>query len=171
MITTEQLSTQKNQPHWMDNPRSIVIVVDEGSPLASLLYEFLSQEIEPDYVQQLFANVQVENPEQRSQPSAQAYETEWIEPLSDREREVLSLVAAGLTRQEIATQLVLSLNTVKAHTRNIYCKLDVNNQMQAVGKARALGLLENDPELLTIPSPSKFAPEIRSWSYDSVSHC
>ena len=142
MITTEQLSTQKNQPHWMGNPRAIVIVVDEGSPLADLLYEVLSQAIEPDYVQQLFANVQVENPEQRSQPSAQAYETEWIEPLSDRELEVLHLIADGLSRQEIAAKLVLSLNTVKTHTRNIYSKLGVHSQLQAVRKAQGLGLLE-----------------------------
>ena len=67
-----------------------------------------------------------------------------VDPLSDRELEVLQLIADGLSRQEIATRLVLSLNTVKTHARNIYSKLGVNNQMQAVGKARVLGLLEMD---------------------------
>jgi LuxR family maltose regulon positive regulatory protein len=57
---------------------------------------------------------------------------------------VLQLVAAGLSRPEIATKLVLSLNTVKTHARNIFNKLGVNNQMQAVGKARGLGLLDKD---------------------------
>jgi len=57
---------------------------------------------------------------------------------------VLELIAEGLSRQEIATRLVLSMNTVKTHARNIYGKLGVNNQMQAAGKARALGLLENE---------------------------
>jgi len=159
MITQKQLSTQENQPHWTGNPRSIVIVVDEGSPLASLLYEVLSQAIEPDYVQQLFANVRVENPEQRSQPSAQAHESEWIEPLSDREREVLHLVAKGLSRQEIAAKLVLSLNTIKTHARNIYSKLGVNNQMQAVAKARALGFLENESEAFHSRPPIKINPQ------------
>jgi LuxR family maltose regulon positive regulatory protein len=67
-----------------------------------------------------------------------------IEPLSDRELEVLKLIAEGLTRQEIAAKLFLSKNTVKTHARNIYGKLGVNNQMQAVGKARELGLLEKN---------------------------
>lgn len=67
-----------------------------------------------------------------------------IEPLSDRELEVLQLIADGHSRQEIATNLFLSVNTVKTHLRNIYGKLGVNSQMQAVGKARLLGLLEKD---------------------------
>lgn len=58
--------------------------------------------------------------------------------------EVLRLVAKGISRQEIASQLILSLNTVKTHARKIYGKLGVHNQMHAVGKARALGLLETE---------------------------
>ncbi len=77
-----------------------------------------------------------------SQPNVS--DADWIEPLSERELEVLQLIAEGLSRQEIASQLVLSLNTVKTHARNIYSKLGVNNQMQAVGKARGLGLLDKD---------------------------
>jgi LuxR family maltose regulon positive regulatory protein len=64
-----------------------------------------------------------------------------IEPLSERELEILQLIAEGLTNPEIAAQLYLSLNTVKAHTRNIYGKLGVHNRTQAVSRARALGLL------------------------------
>ena len=62
-------------------------------------------------------------------------------PLSEREMEVLALVAQGLTNPEIADRLYLSLNTVKAHTRNIYGKLGVHNRTQAVARARAMGLL------------------------------
>jgi ATP/maltotriose-dependent transcriptional regulator MalT len=159
MLTAEQLSIQENQLHCVDKPRPIVIVVYEGSPLASLLCEVLSQELAPGYAQQLFANVPIEHPEQRPQPSAQFYEPEWIEPLTNREQEVLQLVAAGFSRREIAARLVISGNTVKTHLRNLYSKLGVNSQMQAVGKARALGLLENDPEFFTplsIPSKSPF---------------
>jgi LuxR family maltose regulon positive regulatory protein len=64
-----------------------------------------------------------------------------IEPLSDREIEILQLIAEGQTNQEIASRLYLSLNTVKVHTRNIYGKLGVNNRMQAVARARDLGVL------------------------------
>jgi len=122
----------------------IRIFVDAGPPMARLLYEALSKGIMPDYVQRLLAAFPVEKPEQMQRTLIQSHESEWIEPLSDRELEVLELIAEGLSRQEIAAKLVLSLNTVKTHARNIYSKLGVNNQMQAVGKARALGLLENE---------------------------
>jgi len=123
------------------------VFVDEGPPMARLLYEALSSEIAPDqadYVQRLLAAFPVEKPEQRQRTLLQSDEFELIEPLTDREIEVLRLIAEGLSRQEIASQLVLSLNTVKVHARNIYGKLGVHSQMQAVGKARALGLLDTE---------------------------
>ena len=63
-----------------------------------------------------------------------------IEPLSARELEVLRLIADGLTNQEIADHLVLSLPTIKWHTGNLYGKLGVNSRTQAVAKARELSL-------------------------------
>ena len=68
-------------------------------------------------------------------------DSEWVEPLSAREREVLQLIAKGLSNQEIATQLYLSLHTVKIHARNIYAKLGAANRTQAVARGRALGIL------------------------------
>lgn len=64
-----------------------------------------------------------------------------IEPLSEREFDVLQLVAEGLSNKEIAARLFLSGHTVKTHTSNIYSKLDVNNRAQAVNQARTLGIL------------------------------
>ncbi|RIK40389.1 MAG: hypothetical protein DCC55_15215 [Chloroflexi bacterium] len=61
--------------------------------------------------------------------------------LSERELEVLRLLAAGHSNQEIANALVVTLSTVKAHCNNIYSKLDVRNRLQAIGRARELGLL------------------------------
>ncbi len=63
------------------------------------------------------------------------------EPLSQRELEVLDLMALGRTNQEIARQLFISPGTVKAHTASIYRKLDVANRTEAVARARDLGIL------------------------------
>jgi LuxR family maltose regulon positive regulatory protein len=56
---------------------------------------------------------------------------------------VLQLIAEGLTNREIAARLFLAMNTVKAHSSNIYGKLDVHSRTQAVARAQALGLLPN----------------------------
>ena len=64
-----------------------------------------------------------------------------IEALSEREMEVLGLIADGMTNREIAEALIVALGTVKAHTSNIYRKLDVSSRTQAVVRARELGIL------------------------------
>jgi predicted ATPase/DNA-binding CsgD family transcriptional regulator/Tfp pilus assembly protein PilF len=64
-----------------------------------------------------------------------------VEPLSERELEVLSLVARGLSNREIAGELALALGTVKSHLHNIYQKLDADNRTEAVTLARTLRLL------------------------------
>ena len=72
------------------------------------------------------------------QPETQSH---LIEPLSDRELEILRLLADGLTNQEIAQRLVLALGTIKTHNYNIFSKLGVKNRGQAVRRARELNLL------------------------------
>jgi LuxR family maltose regulon positive regulatory protein len=64
-----------------------------------------------------------------------------VEPLSDREREVLALLAAGRSNQQIADQLFLALDTVKKHVSHILDKLGAGNRTQAVTRARELGQL------------------------------
>jgi LuxR family maltose regulon positive regulatory protein len=117
------------------------IFVDEGQPMARLLYKALNRGIAPDYVNQLLQAFPIDELEQVELSVSQVSVSSYIEPLSEREIEVLQLIAEGLTNPEIATRLILSLYTVKTHTRNIYSKLGVNNRTQAVSKARTLGIL------------------------------
>jgi LuxR family maltose regulon positive regulatory protein len=64
-----------------------------------------------------------------------------VESLSERELEVLYLMAAGMRNKEIAAKLFISLNTVKTHLKNINSKLDVTNRTQAVARAKELGFM------------------------------
>jgi LuxR family maltose regulon positive regulatory protein len=118
--------------------------VDEGQPMARLLYEALSRGITPEYVRRLLAAFPDAEPEQADSSMTKVIGTDLVEPLSEREIEVLQLIAEGLTNPEIASRLYLSLNTVKVHTRNIYGKLGVNNRTQAGARARALGILPSN---------------------------
>ena len=72
---------------------------------------------------------------------AQRVTAELIEPLTDRELEILALLALGLTNREIGEHLYIAPGTVKAHTASIYGKLDVHSRMQAVARSQELGLL------------------------------
>lgn len=61
--------------------------------------------------------------------------------ISKREYEVLELIAQGLSNQEIAERLFVSLNTVKSHSSNLFMKLDARRRTQAIHRAKELGLL------------------------------
>lgn len=112
------------------------VFVDEGPSMARLLYEAARRGIFAEYASKLLAAF----PAQEPAPTYQIRSEEMVEPLSERELEVLQLIAEGLSNQEIATRLVLSLNTIKGHTRKIYNKLGVNSRTQAVAKAKTLGI-------------------------------
>jgi LuxR family maltose regulon positive regulatory protein len=119
----------------------IRIFVDEGPPMARLLYEAVARGIPSDYFRRLLSAFPVAEQEQADRSKIQASRPELVEPLSERELEVLQLIAKGLANREIAARLYLSLNTVKVHTRNIYGKLAVRNRTQAVSRARDQGVL------------------------------
>jgi ATP/maltotriose-dependent transcriptional regulator MalT len=65
-----------------------------------------------------------------------------INPLSEREREVLRLIAEGHSNQQIAQMLVVAESTIKTHLNNIYAKLNVNSRLQALTRAYTSGLLQ-----------------------------
>ncbi len=124
----------------------IVPACDEATTLqdamATLLALAVSQGIAPDYANELLAAF----PDEVRQ--AVDFEAEMtaitqplIAPLSERELEVLRLMEAGLRHKEVADTLVISLNTVRHHTRNIYGKLDVTRRAQAIARAQDMGLL------------------------------
>jgi LuxR family maltose regulon positive regulatory protein len=117
------------------------LFVDEGVPMARLLYKAVARGAEPAYIRRLLAAFPVVESKQTISSPVSGPESEWVEPLSAREREVLQLIAEGLSNQEVAARLFLSLHTVKVHARNIYAKLAVTNRTQAVARARALGFV------------------------------
>jgi LuxR family maltose regulon positive regulatory protein len=115
----------------------IRIFVDEGVPMEHLLSEANARGIMPDYVNKLLAAFEAEKQKKPVSPPSQAL----IDPLSERELEILALIAAGLKNKEIAEQLFITLNTVLYHVKNIYGKLGVNKRTLAIIKARELDLL------------------------------
>jgi len=139
---TDWAMTTLGKALTLAEPRGFIqIFLDEGPPMARLLYEAVTRGIAPAYARRLLSAFPVAEPEQTEALKIKAPQSELVEPLSERELEVLQLIAEGLTNPEIASRLFLALNTVKAHTRNIYGKLGIHNRTQAVARARALGIL------------------------------
>jgi len=123
--------------------------LDSGEPMAALLSQARSRGIATEYAEKLLAAFELERsrfqvsgstPLLNLRPETVQPET-IIEPLSDRELDVLDLLAERHTNQEIAQALCVSVNTVKTHLKNIYGKLGVNNRRQAVATATELDVL------------------------------
>ncbi len=122
--------------------------LDEGPSMMQLLREAAAREIMPDYTAKLLAAFEAEQkrsagesplPDWQSQSSPVLQPL--IEPLSQRELEVLRLLKTELSGPEIAHELVISLSTVRTHTKSIYSKLNVNNRRAAVKRAEELHLI------------------------------
>jgi len=111
------------------------LFVDEGVPMARLLYEATSRGMATNYAGQLLAAFPA------SEPAAREPRGEIIEPLSDRELDVLRLLAAGMSNPEIAEELYVATSTVSTHCKSIYNKLNVHKRWDAVERARQLGLV------------------------------
>ena len=118
----------------------IRIFVDEGLPMAHLLPEAVARGIMPDYVGKLLAVFEAEKRKSEDKPDLPPAKL-LIEPLSQRELEVLQLIAQGLSNREISERLFLALDTVKGHNCKIFDKLQVQRRTEAVARAHELGLL------------------------------
>jgi LuxR family maltose regulon positive regulatory protein len=118
------------------------LFVDEGRPMAELLRFAISHNISPNYASKLLAVFPKEVLSAIQIDKEPILITQMlVEPLSEREIEVLRLMAEGYKYKEIAEKMVVSINTVRFHTRNLYGKLNVNNRTQAIGRAKELNLL------------------------------
>jgi LuxR family maltose regulon positive regulatory protein len=128
--------------------------VEIGPPIADLLDQLRSRGVAPDYIDQILAAFGT-NDERRTTEALDASSGQrpasapgtapgLVEPLTEREMEVLALLAQRLTNKEIAKELVVAPGTIKAHTHTIYGKLGVQDRRQAVARARELGLLDPD---------------------------
>ena len=111
------------------------VFIDEGTPMARLLRRMLTRSPASAYIRRLLEALG--EPVKRESPII----SKLIDPLSQRELEVLRLIIDGATNQEIAHELVLTVNTVKRHISNIFRKLEVSNRAQAIARARELNLL------------------------------
>ena len=118
------------------------LFADEGEVMAHLLARMAPfTTASPDYLERIQAAIA---PVRQGRPAAMTPPASLpspFEPLSEREREVLQLVAEGLSNQQIAQRLVLSLHTVKLHVKHLLAKLGATNRTQAVTRARVLHIL------------------------------
>jgi LuxR family maltose regulon positive regulatory protein len=128
----------------------IGVFVEQGPPVAEALANLVKQNqlgtVQPGYVERIlaaFPRAQPPAPDlpAGTGPAALIEPVALIEPLTDRELDVLRLMAEGLKYKEIAARLFISLNTVRFHVKAIYGKLDVSNRTQAIEMARQLRIL------------------------------
>jgi LuxR family maltose regulon positive regulatory protein len=129
-------AVQRGVPNGLVGP-----FIDQGQPLVRLLHELGRQPAYTHLVQLLLAAFPVD----QAVPAAPAPVEKLPEPLTERELDVLKLLANRLSNKEIALQLIVSVHTVRNHTANIFGKLQVDNRVQAVKRARALGLIARSP--------------------------
>jgi LuxR family maltose regulon positive regulatory protein len=130
-------------------PEGIIsLFVEEGSQVAASLERMLKDDqlgmVHPSYVKNILtafgSTRQVAERPAAQIPTAQSSDP-LIEPLTNRELDVLRLMAEGLKYEQIGEQLYISLNTVRYHVKSIYGKLNVNNRTKAIDKARQMQIL------------------------------
>jgi len=152
--TTQALNTLERALTLAEPCGHVRYFIEDGEPMAELLRQAVEHGIVPEYASRLLATLDHERPRSQApgytlatkhatnlKPETFEPATPMVESLSERELEVLELIAEGLSNREIAQRLFLSLPTVKWHASNIYGKLGVGNRTQAVAKARTLGIL------------------------------
>lgn len=114
--------------------------ISEGLPMVSLLRLVVDKGVCKEFAGRLLSTMTVRTQEDQQLPR-QGNPPQVSESLSQREIEILRLVAAGLSNQQIANQLFLSLGTIKKHISNIFVKLNVRRRTEAVALSRRLKII------------------------------
>jgi len=116
------------------------VFVGEGAPMTALLRAVAKQRVSWNYVRQLLDACRHTGTVASVRPATRRTQG-LVDPLSERELDVLRLLATELDGPDIARRLMVSLNTLRTHTKNIYAKLGVNSRRAAVRQAAELDLL------------------------------
>jgi LuxR family maltose regulon positive regulatory protein len=132
----EALTTLKRALSLAEPEGYVRTFIDQGASMGRLLQQAIARGIAVDYAGRLLAAWIHETKDRELLPSSGL-----VEPLSERELEVLRLLTTSLTAPEIADQLMISVSTVRSHIQSIYGKLDVHRRFDAVQRARELNLL------------------------------
>jgi LuxR family transcriptional regulator, maltose regulon positive regulatory protein len=130
------------------------VFLDEGAPIATLLHELATErrleQLGADRVPRQFLDRLTDAVERRSAPDPPSASRGAVtvpgmrQPLSNREHEVLQLLAAGHPNKAIAGRLFITVDTVKRHVSHVFDKIGATNRTQAVARARELGLLDHE---------------------------
>jgi LuxR family maltose regulon positive regulatory protein len=134
--TEQALAVLKRALSLAKPERYVRTFADEGEPMVRLLHLARSRQIETQYATELLSVMEGAAGSTKTPPRL------LTEPLTSREMEVLKLIEAGCSNQDIAEKLVISFTTVKRHISNIYTKLDVKSRTQAVAIGKELNLFE-----------------------------
>lgn len=151
---TEALSTLSEAVHLAEPEGYIRSFVDEGPPMAALLSRLRQEQSQlgpTSYLDTVLAafpqqsQTQEQSPKQVTEQATEHATAQLLpDPLSERELQVLQLLAQGASNQDIAQELVVVVTTIKRHVSHIFFKLGAKNRLQAVRKAQELGLLDEE---------------------------
>ena len=140
---TDAISSLQRAINLAEPEGYVRIFAEQGSPMVNLLQEAMNQGITSTYSHQLeIASVTWDKRHQNALMTAStAVSQPLLDPLSERELDVLRLLNTELSGPDIARELVVALSTVRTHTKRIYSKLNVSNRRTAVKRAKELNLL------------------------------
>ena len=123
--------------------------IDEGAAMGKLLRKVKARGALAGYVEKLLIEVEEDGKDserrtkEKTMPLVDDPSSIMVEPLTERELQVLRLLRTELSAKEIADELFVAVSTVRSHIKSIYSKLDVHNRLEAISASRNLGLIKD----------------------------